>query len=31
MSYKGIPVMDSDMHLMEPFDLWDRYIDSRYK
>jgi hypothetical protein len=31
MSYKGNPVMDSDMHLMEPFDLWDRYIDSRFK
>lgn len=31
MSYKGIPVMDSDMHLMEPFDLWDRYIASRFK
>jgi hypothetical protein len=31
MSYKGFPVMDSVMHLMEPFDLWDRYIDSRFK
>jgi uncharacterized protein len=31
MSYQGFSVIDSDMHLMEPFDLWDRYIDSRFK
>ena len=31
MSKNGMKVLDSDMHLMEPVDLWDRYIDSRFK
>src|SRR5688572_12027583 len=24
-------VLDSDMHILEPADLWQRYIDSRFK
>ena len=24
-------ILDSDMHLMEPVDLWERYIDAKYK
>ena len=31
MTKNGMKVLDSDMHLMEPVDLWDRYIDSKYK
>jgi uncharacterized protein len=27
----GFKVLDSDMHIMEPADLWDRYIDSEFK
>ena len=27
MSVNGWRVADSDMHLMEPADLWTRYID----
>ena len=30
MSYHGLRVADSDMHVMEPPDLWQRYIDPRY-
>ena len=31
MSKNGFKVLDSDMHIMEPVDLWERYIDSRHK
>ena len=31
MTKTGMKVLDSDMHLMEPVDLWDRYIDEKYK
>ncbi|HUC98060.1 MAG TPA: amidohydrolase family protein [Candidatus Polarisedimenticolaceae bacterium] len=27
----GFKILDSDMHLMEPVDLWERYIDAKYK
>ena len=27
----GFKVMDSDMHIMEPLDLWERYIDAPFK
>ena len=27
----GFLIFDSDMHIMEPPDLWQRYIDERYK
>jgi len=31
MAKNGFRVFDSDMHIMEPPDLWHRYIDSRFK
>ena len=31
MAKNGFKVMDSDMHLLEPVDLWERYIDEEYK
>jgi len=31
MSVNGWRVADSDMHLMEPADLWTRYIDPRWR
>lgn len=31
MTKNGMKVLDSDMHLMEPVDLWDRYIDEKFK
>ncbi len=31
MAKQGYKVMDSDMHLIEPHDLWQRYIDPAYK
>jgi predicted TIM-barrel fold metal-dependent hydrolase len=31
MTKSGMKVLDSDMHLMEPVDLWDRYLDAKYK
>jgi uncharacterized protein len=31
MTKSGLKVLDSDMHVMEPPDLWDRYIDSKFK
>jgi uncharacterized protein len=27
---RGFKIMDSDMHIMEPVDLWERYIDRRF-
>ena len=26
----GYKVLDSDMHIMEPVDLWERYIDEKF-
>ena len=31
MAKDGYKVMDSDMHIIEPADLWDRYIDPAFK
>ncbi len=31
MSKNGFLIFDSDMHVMEPPDLWQRYIDDRYR
>ncbi len=31
MAKMGFRVLDSDMHIMEPPDLWERYIDIRFK
>ena len=30
MSKNGFRIIDSDMHVMEPTDLWERYIDPAY-
>src|SRR5262245_18534030 len=31
MAKQGFKILDSDMHVMEPPDLWERYIGSKYK
>ena len=31
MAKNGFKVMDSDMHIMEPPDLWQRYIDEEFR
>lgn len=31
MAREGFLIMDSDLHLMEPEDLWDRYLDGPYR
>jgi hypothetical protein len=31
MAKQGFKILDSDMHIMEPPDLWERYIESKYK
>ena len=31
MAKNGFKILDSDMHIMEPPDLWERYIDSKYR
>ena len=31
MAKQGFKVMDSDMHVLEPVDLWERYIDPEFK
>src|SRR5919202_5156597 len=31
MARHGFPVMDSDLHLMEPADLWVRYLEEPYR
>ena len=31
MAKKGFKVFDSDMHIMEPPDLWERYIDPEFR
>ncbi len=31
MAKNGFQVVDSDMHVLEPWDLWPRYIDAEFK
>ena len=31
MAKNGLKIMDSDLHIVEPPDLWQRYIDPEYK
>lgn len=31
MAKNGFKILDSDMHIMEPPDLWERYIDTKFK
>ena len=31
MAMQGYRVFDSDMHIMEPPDLWERYIDPEFR
>jgi predicted TIM-barrel fold metal-dependent hydrolase len=31
MARDGLKILDSDMHLMEPVDLWERYLDSKFR
>jgi hypothetical protein len=31
MAKNGFQVMDSDMHIVEPADLWERYMDPAFK
>ncbi len=31
MAKHGFKILDSDMHVMEPPDFWERYIDGKYK
>ncbi len=31
MAKRGFSILDSDMHIMEPPDLWERYIDAEFK
>ena len=31
MAHNGFKVLDSDMHCMEPADLWERYLEDAYK
>ena len=31
MANNGFKVLDSDMHILEPPDLWQRYIDKKFK
>ena len=31
MAKNGFKIIDSDMHIMEPADLWDRYIDPKFR
>ena len=30
MAKQGYKILDSDMHIMEPPDLWERYIDKKF-
>src|ERR1041385_7170031 len=30
MAKNGFKILDSDMHIMEPPDLWERYIDKKF-
>jgi len=31
MAYKNLKVLDSDIHIIEPADLWPRYIDPEFR
>ncbi|MBV9859158.1 MAG: hypothetical protein JO038_03500, partial [Alphaproteobacteria bacterium] len=31
MARNGYLILDSDLHTMEPDDLWDRYLDEPYR
>src|SRR4249920_2188639 len=31
MAKNGFKIIDSDMHIMEPADLWERYIDKKFR
>src|SRR5213592_3504977 len=31
MAHNGFRVLDSDIHILEPPDLWERYIDAPFK
>jgi hypothetical protein len=31
MAKNGYKILDSDMHIMEPPDLWERYIDKKFQ
>jgi hypothetical protein len=31
MAKGGYNILDSDMHIMEPPDLWERYIDKKFQ
>ena len=31
MAKNGFKILDSDMHIMEPADLWERYIEKKYR
>ena len=31
MAKNGFKIIDSDMHIMEPPDLWERYIDKKFR
>ena len=31
MAREGYFILDSDLHLMEPHDLWERYLEGRTK
>ena len=31
MAKNGYQIIDAEMHVMEPVDLWDRYIDPKFK
>ncbi|HLN99540.1 MAG TPA: hypothetical protein VK208_13855, partial [Pyrinomonadaceae bacterium] len=31
MAKHGFRILDSDMHIMEPPDLWERYIDEKFR
>jgi predicted TIM-barrel fold metal-dependent hydrolase len=31
MAKNGFKILDSDMHIMEPPDLWERYIDEKFR
>ena len=31
MAREGYFILDSDLHLMEPYDLWERYLEGPHK
>ena len=31
MAKNGFKIIDSDMHIMEPPDLWEKYIDKKFR